>query len=346
MADRKSIRELTQTEQDDFIAAVLALKSEFNFADGLSTYNRYVLWHQLAMFQSTPYGNDVPETRRNFAHRGPAFLPWHREFLYRFEKDLQRVSGTPDMGLPYWDWEVDGEKPQVEQPNQPIWSLVGGTGTPVPVPGGNVFIVESGPFGTPLADLSNPDTFHPSNPLLTLTVDSAMVNGQVRVSMARSLLMRNLGGGTIATLPTTADVNTALSIPSYDVIPWHEGSDLSLSFRNALEGWWPGWPNPPAPGTTVGLHNQVHVWVGGSMGPGTSPNDPVFFLHHANVDRIWSKWAPSTGNEPYVPMQGGPYGHTANDPMYPWDGRSLPEAVTVLQGADPRDTVYVEPATA
>lgn len=22
----------------------------------------------------------------------------------------------------------------------------------------------------------------------------------------------------------------------------------------------------------------------------TSPNDPVFFLHHANIDRIWCKW--------------------------------------------------------
>ena len=35
------------------------------------------------------------------------------------------------------------------------------------------------------------------------------------------------------------------------------------------------------------MHNLVHRWVGGSMGPGTSPNDPVFFLHHCNVDRIW-----------------------------------------------------------
>lgn len=26
------------------------------------------------------------------------------------------------------------------------------------------------------------------------------------------------------------------------------------------------------------------------MLPGTSPNDPVFFLHHCNVDRLWWQW--------------------------------------------------------
>ena len=27
------------------------------------------------------------------------------------------------------------------------------------------------------------------------------------------------------------------------------------------------------------LHSAVHVWVGGSMGVSSSPNDPAFFLH-------------------------------------------------------------------
>ena len=33
------------------------------------------------------------------------------------------------------------------------------------------------------------------------------------------------------------------------------------------------------------LRNLVHVWVGRDMSPGSSPNDPVFFLNHCNVDR-------------------------------------------------------------
>jgi tyrosinase len=39
------------------------------------------------------------------------------------------------------------------------------------------------------------------------------------------------------------------------------------------------------------LHNRVHGWVGGTMDDiMISPADPLFWLHHANVDRIWSIW--------------------------------------------------------
>jgi len=39
------------------------------------------------------------------------------------------------------------------------------------------------------------------------------------------------------------------------------------------------------------VHGGVHVWVGGSMGiiP-TAPADPIFWMHHANIDRLWSVW--------------------------------------------------------
>jgi hypothetical protein len=40
-----------------------------------------------------------------------------------------------------------------------------------------------------------------------------------------------------------------------------------------------------------GPHNAVHNLVGGTMGnPYISPLDPLFFCHHANVDRIWAGW--------------------------------------------------------
>jgi hypothetical protein len=39
-----------------------------------------------------------------------------------------------------------------------------------------------------------------------------------------------------------------------------------------------------------GPHGTVHVNIGGDMGVMNSPNDPIFFLHHANVDRLWNRW--------------------------------------------------------
>ena len=58
-----------------------------------------------------------------------------------------------------------------------------------------------------------------------------------------------------------------------------------LSFRNILEGWkgLSNWEPHDAY-----LHNNIHVWVRGSMKRGESPRDPVFFLNHSNVDRIWA----------------------------------------------------------
>jgi hypothetical protein len=38
------------------------------------------------------------------------------------------------------------------------------------------------------------------------------------------------------------------------------------------------------------VHAYVHNYVGGDMRTMYSPNDPVFWLHHANVDRLWWLW--------------------------------------------------------
>jgi tyrosinase len=38
------------------------------------------------------------------------------------------------------------------------------------------------------------------------------------------------------------------------------------------------------------VHGYVHDAVGGTMAGPSSPADPLFFLHHANIDRLWSQW--------------------------------------------------------
>jgi tyrosinase len=51
-----------------------------------------------------------------------------------------------------------------------------------------------------------------------------------------------------------------------------------------------------------GIHDSIHVWVGGSMGVvSTAPADPIFWMHHANIDRLWWQWQNSpqgTGKNP------------------------------------------------
>lgn len=37
-------------------------------------------------------------------------------------------------------------------------------------------------------------------------------------------------------------------------------------------------------------HNNVHNNIGGWMPTAQSPRDPIFFMHHGNIDRIWALW--------------------------------------------------------
>jgi len=37
-------------------------------------------------------------------------------------------------------------------------------------------------------------------------------------------------------------------------------------------------------------HNNIHNKLGGYMPDGNSPMDPIFLMHHGNIDRIWWSW--------------------------------------------------------
>ena len=86
----------------------------------------------------------------------------------------------------------------------------------------------------------------------------------------------------------------ALGSSLFDESEWGTGVGAN-SFRNTWEGWVRSTvvnPNPipnefVVQDTNRINHNQAHVYVGGSLGPLTSPNDPVFFLIHGFTDRGW-----------------------------------------------------------
>jgi len=132
-------------------------------------------------------------------------------------------------------------------------------------------------------------------------------------------LKRTLGVDASA-LPSTADVHSCLAETPYDAAPWDMTSQPS--FRNRLEGW----IDAPA-GQPAGMHDLVHVWVGGTMGYMSSPNDPAFFLHHANIDRLWAQWQHAHPGLDYAPSTGGPDGENRSDTLDPWGGESTVASV-------------------
>lgn len=220
----------------------------------------------------------------NAAHSAPVFLPWHRMYLLRLEQQLQRVLGDDDFALPYWDWASDGEiQPASAQWQTQLWSPA--------LMGEARGSVRSGA----LADMR---------------VRLEQV-GRTLWSVEPRSLRREAGQDSrTRTLPVFSDVSMALAETTYDTPQW--GQQAS-GHRNRLEGW----INGPQ------LHNRVHVWIGGDMAPGTSPNDPVFFLNHCNVDRIWEAWMADAGRN-YRPRNNeGPSGHRLDDSMVAILGESM-----------------------
>jgi tyrosinase len=298
--------------RDAFINAIKLLKqessgrktSDFGIpgpARSVSTYDLFVIWHHIAMNQLTPPGN---ASGRNAAHRGSVFLPWHRVMLLLLEQNLQRVLGDATFALPYWDWAADGDKAIASQPSSPIWAAncLGGTGAPV----------STGPFKFDAAD--------PNSWRVRVASDAF---GQLRsVNRGLNRALAAIPSG-VQDLPTSASVARSLAIaPPYDTAPWSAVSSLA-TFRNRLEGW------NAAPGSSPPhLHNRVHVWVGGDMSPASSPNDPVFYLNHCNVDRIWEAWMARPGHgRTYAPGAAADpslMGHRLDDPITaPFSGAPL-----------------------
>ncbi len=55
------------------------------------------------------------------------------------------------------------------------------------------------------------------------------------------------------------------------------------------------------------------------MATGVSPNDPVFWLHHAYVDKLWAQWQRRHPASGYLPLSGTRDVIDLHKTMKPWN---------------------------
>ena len=103
-------------------------------------------------------------------------------------------------------------------------------------------------------------------------------------------------------------------------------------------------------------HDQIHGWTGGDMGSiGTSAFDPVFWGHHAMIDRLWYLWQLEHGvnNIPadYLDMALFP-GYTVGQVLdvrslgYDYATAAVAEGTDVPEGVGGSDTTTAPPPDA
>ena len=317
---RKNVKHLSPQEKQDFVAAVLALKAapppagitQIVINDDVTIevdnyYDMFVAFHQAAVMETK-----LNRDGKGVAHTNAAFPPWHRKLLFMYETALRDVSGL-DVTLPYWDWTDQASTDAMLSAD-----FMGPSGDPNCTPD-CAYAVTEGPF---------------RRGEWTLTLATRMDKYVDKYPF--TWIVRAIGHyepefyGYPVALPTKENIATAMAIPTYDVAPFDLTADITKSFRNYLEGF--------EPESDVGaqhMHNIGHDWISGSwknadgdiyvgtMEPlDISPSDPIFFIHHCNVDRLWAEWQKGGAGriDAYAPDEGDyPSGWKRNDEMFPYD---------------------------
>lgn len=279
---RRSVTRLNTRDRNAFVETLYAMKRlPSTYDPATNAYDYFVAVH-----------GKVFESHHSNAHMAAGFLPWHREMLKRFEHEMRRASGNATMTLPYWDWHEIGGHTKIFTDD-----FLGGNGD-----SSDAFLVKSGAFREGLWPMAayfdpTPDEF----PDTDGDGEPDREDADIPLS-ARGLTRRYAGDGMadIDSIMRNIPLSELFLRPDYDNAPYtdhmamlsdsdHEAMERpsllqETSMRKFLEVKW---------------HNVVHAIIGGQMGTGTSPNDPAFFLHHCNVDRIWAIWQQRYGNAGY-----------------------------------------------
>lgn len=207
-------------------------------------------------------------------HRNWWFLPWHRGYLANFESICGQMAGDANFALPYWDWTAGPSVPAV------FFDAELDSGTPAFVEGYDKFRQQGDAvLGAWWATL----TPSQKEQLAAGGLDS------VADVLARMDLHFEFGNGArskTAAAPNLDDTTVAvtkLEFVRQALAPEAYAGFASANTASHYEGAF-GDPLESGP------HDNVHGDTGGFMGAFLSPTDPLFWLHHANLDRLWDVW--------------------------------------------------------
>ena len=286
----------------------------------VATYDMFVALHFLAVREQL-----CPENMIDFAHGSRAFLTWHRYYLLIVERELQRIArrmNITDFTLAYWDWtpmdtnvfaqDLFGTPPEYRnEPENVVGNLFDSNNWPI------IYDRHYDAYQMKVKKIENDQT----SCKFVRTLRDIKTNRAENLRLQRGFIA-DVNSATIRIpfLPKDDSIMMALAATKY------AGDD---GFNDRLEGFVDlcthetpkcTFYTDVKKKTVNNLHNAVHIYLGGHMRvvPSAS-NEPIFFLHHANIDRIFEAWLRKfNGNRPlYTTISGDHPGRNPGDYLVP-----------------------------
>lgn len=281
LRNRKEIKDVSDEEFDKFAAAINTLK-------------RHGDWDAQAALHINVEGQ---------AHGNNRFGHWHRKYLYDVETLIQAAANDCSVTLPYWNWALDNgpigaTAPYVFGPTR-YGSLMheniqrcGLEFCGFDRPGDAPFDVDRCFFqgGQNVAD----GKFGPDSAFGQAEFDSNAQPLQQFGPLKRCYQgdpenLRSINTNPLSLLESVLEDHFTVGSTA-------QGGG-NTTFQQEFEGPF-GRVRRGVPARWVGFiqyleevwHNGVHCAIGGYMCNSASPYDPVFFAHHAFVDKIWYDW--------------------------------------------------------
>jgi tyrosinase len=210
------------------------------------------------LFRDDPGFTPDPNVFNQCPHGNWWFLPWHRAYLYYFERILRWAAEDPTLTLPYWDYS---DPDQRELPRVLRDAKLGDEDNSLYLPESatftddagqaQVFLMRDGPLLRGETQLTAAVTSLKALTVIPFTTVKPLPAGQGFGSPAACDLMCGCGSGAVEAVPHNR-VHTAVGGSSAMA-----GGSVRIGFMGTIE---------------------------------TAARDPVFWLHHCNIDRLWASW--------------------------------------------------------
>lgn len=214
-------------------------------------------------------------------HWNAPFLPWHRYFIHLYERELRTTCGYTGA-QPYWNWSLDANN-EADVLKSPVFDPVTGFGGNGPyIPDAEAAVFPNLPFVVPGRSGGG---CVPNGPFAKRNISLAL---GATLAYDPHCMRRDVSPLVVSRAGNQGVVNNALASPNF------------YEFNKRVQGG--------LQPDQLTLHASVHIGVGGNTGDianvNSSPGDPLFYLHHANLDRIWEQWqakSPANRNDFFGP---------------------------------------------